>query len=79
MCNLVNDSILSLVAAGSAIAGGLVTGAYEHLLDWYERPELKENCPQRFERFFRGGNNAAAVACTPRGRVRSASEKTPQA
>jgi hypothetical protein len=43
MCDrtLVDRLILPLVAAGSAIAGGLVTGFYEHWRDWYERPKLQ--------------------------------------
>jgi hypothetical protein len=33
-----NDAILG---AGAAIAGGLLTGAYKHARDWWERPILK--------------------------------------
>jgi hypothetical protein len=34
----------ALIGAGAAIAGGLVTGAYENLRDWLSRPILAIDC-----------------------------------
>ena len=38
MMPVVNDAI---IGAGAAIAGGLLTGAYKHARDWWERPILQ--------------------------------------
>jgi hypothetical protein len=31
----------TLIAAGSAILGGILSGAYQHIRDYFERPQLK--------------------------------------
>jgi hypothetical protein len=36
-----HDMTLALIAAGAAIAGGLITGAYQHARDWFNRPKLR--------------------------------------
>jgi hypothetical protein len=31
----------ALIGAGAAIGGGLLTGAYQHLRDWFSQPVLR--------------------------------------
>lgn len=35
------NMMTALIGAGAAIAGGLISGAYQHARDWYNQPKLK--------------------------------------
>jgi hypothetical protein len=42
---------LAWIGAVAALAGGLVSGAYQHARDWWSRPQLKLNFDEQVDRF----------------------------
>jgi len=41
VCSMTENMTAALIGGGAALAGGLISGAYQHVRDWFNRPKLR--------------------------------------
>jgi len=71
-----DDITIGLIGAGAAIAGGLISGAYQHARDWFNRPKLriesKETAANKVDVQYKQSDGTVVSEIYIRARVRNA-------
>jgi len=70
------NMMVALIGAGAAIAGGLMSGAYQHARDWFNRPKVridsKETTANRVNVEYKRADGTAVSEIYIRARVHNA-------
>ena len=72
----------ALIGAGAAIAGGLISGAYQHARDWFNRPKLRidseEAAANKVEADYKAADGTAVSEIYIRARVQNTGRQIAQ-